>query len=151
VQVILRTPTPTHPSALHTRARPYLLSRHCPHAQHTRTPLHPAALASVPYGVVLVRVRVRSAFFISPPTSLSHLTICLFESNGDARASNLKSWFDLRVLRCYNFFRVVDSGGGFGNIIVTLKFSSWGALETEGFVLILNRPRRSVVSAAAPF
>jgi len=25
---------------------------------HTRTPLHPAALASVPYGVVLVRVRV---------------------------------------------------------------------------------------------
>ena len=30
------------------------------HAQHTRTPLHPAALASVPYGVVLVRVRVRS-------------------------------------------------------------------------------------------
>ena len=30
-----------------------------PHAQHTRTPLHPAALASVPYGVVLVRVRVR--------------------------------------------------------------------------------------------
>jgi len=30
-----------------------------PHAQHTRTPLHPAALASVPYGVVLVRVRER--------------------------------------------------------------------------------------------
>ena len=29
-----------------------------PHAQHTRTPLHPTALASVPYGVALVRVRV---------------------------------------------------------------------------------------------
>jgi len=28
--------------------------------KHTRTPLHPAALASVPYGVVLVRVRVPS-------------------------------------------------------------------------------------------
>ena len=28
-------------------------------AQHTRTPLHPAALASVPYGVVLVRVLAR--------------------------------------------------------------------------------------------
>jgi len=27
--------------------------------QHTRTPLHPAALASMPYGIVLVRVRVR--------------------------------------------------------------------------------------------
>ena len=27
--------------------------------EHTRTPLHPAALASVPYGIVLVRVRVR--------------------------------------------------------------------------------------------
>jgi len=50
---------PTHPSASHTRARPYLLSRHRPHAQHTRTPLHPEALASVPYGIVLVRVRVR--------------------------------------------------------------------------------------------
>ena len=50
------TPTPTHPSALHTRARPYLLSRHLPHAQHTRAPRHPAALASVPYGIALVRV-----------------------------------------------------------------------------------------------
>jgi len=30
-------------------------------AQHTRTPLHPAALASVPYGVVLIRVRVRTS------------------------------------------------------------------------------------------
>jgi len=29
------------------------------HAQHTRTPLHPAALASVPYGIVLVRVRMK--------------------------------------------------------------------------------------------
>ena len=29
-------------------------------AQHTRTPLHPAALASVPYGIVLVRVRAKS-------------------------------------------------------------------------------------------
>ena len=56
------SPTPTHPSALHTRARPYLLSRHRPHAQHTRTPLHPAALASVPYGIVLVRVRVLSRY-----------------------------------------------------------------------------------------
>jgi len=56
-----RQQRPTHPSTLHTRARPYLLSRHSPHAQHTRTPLHPAALASVPYGVVLVRVRVPSA------------------------------------------------------------------------------------------
>jgi hypothetical protein len=40
------TPTPTHPSAvhtLHTRARPYLLSRHRPHAQRSRahfTPQH---------------------------------------------------------------------------------------------------------------
>jgi len=34
-----------------------------PHAQHTRTPLHPAALASVPYGVVLVRVRVRAKIY----------------------------------------------------------------------------------------
>jgi len=32
-----------------------------PHAQHTRTPLHPAALASVPYGILLVRVRVWTA------------------------------------------------------------------------------------------
>jgi len=37
-----------------TSARYYLLP-----SQHTRTPLHPAALASVPYGIVLVRVRVR--------------------------------------------------------------------------------------------
>ena len=50
------TPTPTHPSAFHTRARPCLLSRHRLHAQRTRNarathalPLHPAALASVPY------------------------------------------------------------------------------------------------------
>jgi len=57
-----------HPSALHTRARPYLPSRHWPHAQHTRTPLHPEALASVPYGVVLVRVRVRQ----SPNSSKLH-------------------------------------------------------------------------------
>jgi len=28
-------------------------------ALYTRTPLHPAALSSVPYGIVLVRVRVR--------------------------------------------------------------------------------------------
>ena len=34
------------------------LTSRATHAQDTRTPLHPAALASVPYGVVLVRVRV---------------------------------------------------------------------------------------------
>ncbi len=30
-----------------------------PHAPHTRAPLNPAALAFVPFGIVLVRVRVR--------------------------------------------------------------------------------------------
>ena len=52
---------------------------------HTRTPLHPAALASVPYGVVLVRVRVRrqrertrtrtiniEALCAAPPEALPH-------------------------------------------------------------------------------
>jgi hypothetical protein len=37
------TPTPTHQSALQTCARPYLLSRHRPHAQRSRahfTPQH---------------------------------------------------------------------------------------------------------------
>ena len=44
-----RTPALAHTSSLDTE----------PHAQQTRTPLHPAALASVPYGILLVRVRVR--------------------------------------------------------------------------------------------
>jgi len=39
------------------------LTSRATHAQHTRTPLHPAALASVPYGIVLVRVRVRDAVY----------------------------------------------------------------------------------------
>jgi hypothetical protein len=35
------TPTPTHPSALHTRARPYLLSRHRPRVQRSRVHFAP--------------------------------------------------------------------------------------------------------------
>jgi len=34
------TPTPTHPSALHTRARPNLPSRHRSHAQRSRSRAH---------------------------------------------------------------------------------------------------------------
>jgi len=41
-------------------ARPATLTSR--NAQHTRTPLHPAALASVPYGVVLVRVQAEAGF-----------------------------------------------------------------------------------------
>ena len=51
--------TPTHSSALHFCARPTpLLSPDLIRATHAR-PLHPAALASVPFVIVLVRVRVR--------------------------------------------------------------------------------------------
>ena len=37
----------------------YILFRGIKEVQRTRTPLHPTALASVPFGIVLVRVRVR--------------------------------------------------------------------------------------------
>jgi len=54
----LRRPWPTHSSALHFCARPTpSLSPDLIRATHAR-PLHPAALASVPFGFVLVRVRV---------------------------------------------------------------------------------------------
>ena len=46
------------------------------HAQHTRTPLHPVALASVPYGVVLVRVRV---------CSVEHPGLLMIAAPGHAR------------------------------------------------------------------
>ena len=45
------------------------------HAQHTRTPLHPAALASVPYGVVLVRVRVSKTVAACKPQMLGGSTL----------------------------------------------------------------------------
>ena len=54
--------TQTRPNRLHTTTHPPKRLAHPrspipPLSQHTRTPLHPAALASVPYGIVLVRVR----------------------------------------------------------------------------------------------
>ena len=53
--------TPPHSSALHFYARPTPpLSPDLIRATHAR-PLHPAALASVPFGIVLVRVRVRDS------------------------------------------------------------------------------------------
>ena len=56
------TPTPTLPGALHHRARPYLsflVSDHTRVSHAQARPLNPAALAFVPYRIVLVRVRVR--------------------------------------------------------------------------------------------
>jgi len=59
--------SPPHP-ALHHRTRPpvhtsSLVSDHTRVSHAHARPLHPAALAFVPYGIVLVRVRVRSTGF----------------------------------------------------------------------------------------
>ena len=45
----------------------------------TRTPLHPAALASVPYGIVLVRVRVRGQSQRQEPRCCTASSLCLCE------------------------------------------------------------------------
>ena len=54
------TSTTTAPPSLVKQPPHQMIPQHHkgPPQQHTRTPLHPAALASVPYGIVLVRVRV---------------------------------------------------------------------------------------------
>ena len=57
--LLIFTPVACSPNAAFQGAKNKDVLRRA--AQHTRTPLHPAALASVPYGIVLVRVRCAAA------------------------------------------------------------------------------------------
>jgi len=56
--------------------------------QHTRTPLHPAALASVPYGIVLVRVRMCAPKAGFPPRTTTTTAAAAAATTTKALSSN---------------------------------------------------------------